>query len=401
MIAASAIAQTPDDLFNPEVLHEIRLFADPRDWASLRINYELNTYYAADMVWLFDGREILTEQVGIRSRGLGSRNSFKPGLLIDFNRYNETLLFLGLRSIVLRNNAQDASMMREHLGMTFFRRMGIPAPRTSFARLFVNGEYAGLYTVVESIDTDFIQRHFGQQNGYLYNYDYGILDPPYFFEYRGLDPGLYSPRPFQPENHKRDPNAAPIEAMIRTMNQASDEEFFAAMSQYLDMPGFVRYLAIESFLAEQDGIVGDFGLNNLYLYRFEGSNRSQFIPWDKSQVFVSIDREFFRNIHSNVLAWRALAVPELRAAYVNGVLESAASAGGPGGWLEQEIARVYAQIGDAVRTDPKKLCYGAGVPSFVDCSNEEFEASAAFLMQFARERNDFLMKELFPPANQP
>ena len=275
----TATAQIPtiipaDAIFNSQVLHEIRLVMHPRDWATLRERFQLNDFYAANMTWLYNGVQIPVEQLGVRSRGLGSRNGIKPGLLLSFEEYSDELRFLGLRSIVLRNNVQDPSMMREHLGMTFFRRMGVPAPRTAFTRLFVNNEYMGLYTIVESIDTDFVQRHFGQSNGFLYSYDYGLHAAPYFFEYKGPDPALYSPHPFEPENHKQDPDPRPIEAMIRTINQASDAEFLTAMSQFLDLRFFVRYLGIESFLAEEDGIVGDFGLNNFYFYRFEGANRS-------------------------------------------------------------------------------------------------------------------------------
>ncbi|MBI4471840.1 MAG: CotH kinase family protein [Acidobacteria bacterium] len=161
----------------------------------------------------------------------------------------------------------------------------------------------------------------------------------------------------------------------------------------------MRHVAVEAYLAEEDGIVGDFGLNNFYLYRFEGTKRFQFIPWDKSQVFSSINRRLFNNLETNVLTRRAIAIPELQNVYVDTLLESATSAGGPGGWLEQEVARLYALIAEAVRSDTKKLCYGPGF-AFISCPNEQFEAGVAFLTQFARERNAVLMREIFP-AEQP
>ncbi|MBI4475425.1 MAG: CotH kinase family protein, partial [Acidobacteria bacterium] len=239
-LAAGTQAQTPilltsDDLFNDRVLHEIRLYAHPTDWATLRARFQENIFFPADMTWRFGNTQIPIEQVGIRSRGLGSRNGIKPGLLINFARYNDDVRFLGLRSLVLRNNVQDTSQMHEHLGMTFFRRMGLPASRTAMTRLFVNDEYMGVYTIVESIDEEFLQRHFNQQNGYLYSYDYGIGTLPYFFEYKGPDPAVYSPHPFEPENHRNDPDPGPIVEMIRTMNEASDADFFNAMAQYLDL----------------------------------------------------------------------------------------------------------------------------------------------------------------------
>ena len=36
------------------------------------------------------------------------------------------------------------------------------------------------------------------------------------------------------------------------------------MSEFLDLRAFVRQLAVENFLAEEDGITGDYGPNNFY-----------------------------------------------------------------------------------------------------------------------------------------
>jgi spore coat protein CotH len=385
-------AQTAEDLFNSHVLREIRIDVHPRDWAALRQNFQLDTYYPADVHWLFDGRHVTVEQVGIRSRGLGSRNGIKPGLLLNFERYTGRR-FLGLGSLVLRNNVQDASMLREHLGMTFMRAMGQAAPRTAFSRLFVNGEYWGLYTIVESIDEVFILSNFGQRGGYLYKYEYIVDAPPYFFEYRGPGPALYTPRPFKPENHEADLDPAALVAMIRTINQATDTEFVGSMSQYLNLQGLARYLALEAFIAEEDGVAGNWGLNNFYMYRFEGSNLFQLIPWDKSQVLNDFNRSIWTNLQTNVLIRRSLEVPEVRAAFVNALLESADFDIGAGGWLEREIERAYAQIRSAVLEDRKKLCYRPDF-SLGPCSNEQFENSVVFMLQFARERTEAVRREV-------
>ena len=40
------------------------------------------------------------------------------------------------------------------------------------------------------------------------------------------------------------------------------------------------------FLADQDGILGEWGMNNFFMYRPEFSNQFRLIVWDKSQAFV-------------------------------------------------------------------------------------------------------------------
>ena len=387
---ATALAQTADDLFNGDLVQEIRLDVHPQDWQRLKDNYLENTYYPADMHWVYNGRLLDVEQVGIRSRGTGSRNPIKPGLRVDFDRYNSSRQYLGLQSLVLRNNAQDASMLHERVTFAFMKRLGIPVPRTAHARLFVNGEYMGLYTVVESIDRVFLQDRFRDGEAHLYEYDYGRFDLPYLFEYRGDSPAQYSPKPFKPETHESDPQAERIVAMIRTINQASDAQFENAVGEYLDWTAFIAVLAAEAYLAESDGIVGDFGLNNFYLYRQSTTNRFQMLPWDKSQTFASLDREASRNLHSNVLTRRAFlsgATPRLRQLLDVALMNAAAAAGGPGGWLEQEIGREYNQVREAARQDTKKLCDFNQIGSLSPCTNDNFEAAVADMIQFARNRN--------------
>ena len=170
---ASAWAQAPVSpnaaaFFDDAELHTIRLTVNPRDWSDLKTHYRLNTYYPAHFAW----RDQRVQNVGIRSRGTGSRSGDKPGLRIDFNLFDEGQQFLGLKSVVLRNNVQDPSHLHERLGMALFTRLGIPAPREAHARLYVNDRYAGLYSVVEAGDKVFLDRHFAQSNGFLYEYDY-------------------------------------------------------------------------------------------------------------------------------------------------------------------------------------------------------------------------------------
>ena len=200
----AAQATLPDEaapLFDDTRVEDIRLLINSKDWETLKANFRGNTYYPADWRW----RDTTIRNVGIRSRGNGSRSGVKPGLRIDFDRYSTKQKFLGLKSVVLRNNTQDPSQIHERVSMLFFARMGIPASRELHARLFVNNTYAGMYTIVEALDKDFLKRTFGENDGYLFAYDYPPDQPPYYFEYRGADPFRYVPLPFRPETNEDDP----------------------------------------------------------------------------------------------------------------------------------------------------------------------------------------------------
>jgi hypothetical protein len=402
--AHAVLAQTPaapdpaDAFFNDTVVHEIRLAINTRDWETLKTNYLANDYYPCDFKW---GSETV-RNVGIRSRGTGSRSGVKPGLRVDFDRYTSSQKFLGLKSFVFRNNTQDQSGIHERVSMLFFKRQGVVASREAHARLYINNAYAGLYTIVEAVDKTFLQKNLSQDNGTLYKYDYNPSDLPYYFEYKGPDQALYVPSPFKPETNETDPQPASLVEMIRTAAEASSGLFRQQMAQYLDLAKFVKHVAIEVFLADNDGFLGNWGMNNFYLYRHGGQNMHTIIPWDKSETFK--DGPGYPLLHNindvpeadrNRLMLRVLADPELKTLFLDTLLECARSASEPlvtapettptdaRGWLEREIEREYAQIRDAVLDDSTK-----------SYTNEQFEAAIEAMRVFARERSGFVTAEV-------
>src|SRR5206468_8084475 len=103
-ISSIAAGQTAADLFNGDVLQEIRLEINPKDWETLKATPGSNAYYPANLKW----RGIVVEDIGVRQRGGSTRNRTKPGLRLDFDRYDTKQDFLGLKSLGLDNDAQDA-----------------------------------------------------------------------------------------------------------------------------------------------------------------------------------------------------------------------------------------------------------------------------------------------------
>ena len=394
--STAALAQSSDDLFNGDVLQEIRIQLNPQDWETLKANPASDDYYRSNFKW--HGIEL--SNVGIKQHGGSTRNRIKPSLHIDFNKYQSKQEFLGLKSLIMANMAQDASMMRDRLSMELFSKMGVPVPREAHARLYINDQYAGLYTAVESTDKNFLQQAFGENDGYLYDF---VKSGNYRFEYLGSDPSLYSPKYFDPKTHEKDPAPAPIEAMIRTMNAASDTDFPAAMAPYLDLKGFMKHLAIEDFLAETDGILS--GMSNFYLYRFENTNLSELIPKDKDLTFggppTNANRystPFLLSASQNVLIRRAMNTAAARNAYLDTLRNVAVVAGANGGWLESEITRIYSQIRSAAYEDAQKMCFDGLTQR--SCSNSDFEAEVSANLDFARRRSGFAISRLPELSNE-
>jgi spore coat protein CotH len=389
--ADASVASPSDPFFDGTVLHDISLTINSRDWSSLKEHFLDNTYYPCDFKW--NGQTV--RNVGIRSRGTGSRSGVKPGLRVDFNRYTTDQTFLGLASVILRNNTQDPSGMRERLSMSLFQRMGLVAEREAHARLFINNTYVGLYTIVESPDKPFLARYFNEDAGHLYEYSFDNAAPVVFnFGYPGSNADLYTPVPFKPETLTLDPQGQTLERLFWTINNASDAVWRSSIEEFLDMKKFIRHLAIENFLAEEDGLTGDYGPNNFYFYRFVNTNRFMFLPWDKSNTFwATPSYSILKNIEDgdeakrNRLVVRALGDTDLRELWLNTILECADSIMTPAGdstWLLSEVARISSQIREANNSDPSREVY----------TNADFEESIRFLSNWAQTRSDIVRAQV-------
>ena len=345
LLATPAAAQTIDELFDPTVVHDLRLWVHSRDLQQLRETYTENTYYQADLEW----RGMRVRSAGVRSRGNVSRNPDKPGLRVDFNRYVKGQRFLGLSSLVLDNLVQDPGFVRESVVMALFTRMGIAAPRETFARLYINGEYQGLYAVVEPVDDRFLARTTGDGAGYVFDYEWLH---PFQGEYLGSSLEPYKAR-FKPETNRTAGDVAlyaPIHDLFAAINREDDTLWRETVERYLDVPQFLTHVAIEQFLSETDGLTGHWAMHNFYLYRPSDSVRHQLFPWDRDTSFFDIESSIQTRTSDNLLFTRLIAHPDLREFYLQAVA-ACAHAAAADGWLEGELTRRAALFRDAVIED--------------------------------------------------
>ena len=104
---ASAAIDPTAEFFDDSVVHDLRLWINSRDWETLKTNFLSNAYYPADLQW----KTTTVRNVGIRSRGNGSRSGFKPGLRVDIDRYSSTQKFLGAE--VVRAAQQHAGSVAD------------------------------------------------------------------------------------------------------------------------------------------------------------------------------------------------------------------------------------------------------------------------------------------------
>ena len=399
---AAQPSDAADGLFNDQVLHEIRLYVNTKDWALLQAHWEDDTHVPADFKW--NGQVV--HNVSLKNHGGGSRRPNKLSLKVGFDHYTIGQRFLGLQSVLLRNNSQDASNMRERLSMLFFRRMGLAAQRETHTRLYVNDQYVGLYTICEEYDTDFLQKNLGDSAGHLYEFKFDNVAalagaPVFTFAYLGTNPAVYVPSPFEPKTLTDDPEGDVIARFVQAVGDTGAAGWRDNVSAFLDLPTFIRHLGIENFLAEEDGLTGDYGINNFYLYRFSRTTMFRFLPWDKSNAFWDATFSIFRNISDgplsqdsrDLLALRALQEPDLFQLYLDTLAACAAFASqtddpSQPGWLAAEVNREYTQIHQAALDD------------IILYSNDEFEQAIVDLQTFAQTRSTIVQAQIAAARGQ-
>jgi len=376
LTAQPALAQSEQDIFDTAVVHDINLLMNTRDLRDLREHYDQNTYYPADFVW----RDVKVRNVGIRSRGWGSRNPTKLGLRIDFNRYVAGQRFAETAAIVLDNLWQDPSMVREAVAMSFIARMGEVASRESFARVFINGDFQGVYAVVEEPNVGYLKRRFGADTGVLFEYHWLR---PYDFEPLG-DLDEYE-RLFERRTHENEPAALvyePLRAMLEANTYPAGPVWRERIDSYLDVQQMIRYAAIESFLADIDGFTGRSGVTNFYIYRPSDSTRHMFLPWDRDHAMWDRELPIFERVSGNHLLSQALTDPALRELYLQ-TMERCAASALEDNWLEAQASRLAALVASAAPFD-ERLPY----------TSDDHDVDLSHVLDFARLRSGFVRDQI-------
>lgn len=314
---AEDAGDSSEALFQRDRLMRVEIEIGAEDWASLcRQSRTLETtlarpaclsspfespytYFPAAVT--IDGERF--EQVGVRKRAfLGSLSEVKPSLRIKLDEYVSGTSLRGLTRLNLNNSIQDPSLVKQCLGYDFFARIGVPAPRCSFAEVVVNGERLGAYVHVEVLRKPFLRRHFADDEGELWE---GTLSD--------LRDGWLDT--FEQETNRATPyDRSGLEGLTRAL-EAEDDALLAALAPWIDLDAFLRFWAAEVLLDHWDGYAGN--TNNFYLYRDPADGRFTFIPWGVDGLFgFRTSGPPFSVYAEGLLAFRLYRHPEGRRRYL-------------------------------------------------------------------------------------
>jgi hypothetical protein len=232
------------------------------------------------------------KDVGVRYKGNGTYfegiAKGKVSLKLDFAEYVKGQTLGPLKKLNLHSNITDASCMNEVLAFQLFRDAGVPAPRTSYARVFVTvqgrqqGAYAGLFSIVENPDEQFAAARGLPTGG-------AILKPvaSQLFADLGPDWKRYN-QTYDPKTTLTEAQKQRVIEFARLVSGGTDAQFATRVGEFLDLEATARYLAVVVFLSDLDGLLGPG--QNYYLYLDPRTQKFSFIAWDQDHSFG----QFFR-----------------------------------------------------------------------------------------------------------
>jgi spore coat protein H len=349
------------EFFVPTQVHEITLTLSQADWDSMSparpsqpgpMDMDFPEVKSTVKV---DGKEYL---VGLRFKGnssymMSSRGTKRP-FKLDFNKQVKGQSHQGITKLNLNNNFSDKTQIRETLAYEIFRRMGLPSPKTSLAKvtLVLEGKEQplGLYTLAQQIDSHFLKEHYGTGDGMLLKPEGargGIT-------YLGDDWARYE-KGYDPKGKPSAAEKARLIDFAKLIHEADNATFQKEITSFLDTEGFAKFLAATAVTSNGDNLFA-MGHN-------PKTNKFVYLPWDLNMAFggfpigdavhLSVKKPYSGE---SKLTDRFLAIPEYRAAYEKSCREGAK--------IMMELSALHDSVAAAAKPimalDPKDA--GGGFP---------------------------------------
>ena len=154
---------------SPLPLHACALMVTSEDWD--RLHRDVHRDVEVDASFRFNDLEVLIE---LELQGSSTLVYPKRSLKLKFNRqaFVADPFHEGapehFDKLILKAMYKDQSLMREALSFAVARHMGQRAPRVDWCELTLNGQYHGLFAIVEPINAQYLARQGFAPDGDLY-----------------------------------------------------------------------------------------------------------------------------------------------------------------------------------------------------------------------------------------
>ena len=288
-----------DYLFDQEQMHTFEVNLPEASLAELDADPAAEEYVEASLT--FEGETI--EPIGVRYKGSvgafvgcvdgpdpfspsGKKTCTKLSLKLKMNWRDPDAEFYGVRAVQLHSLNFDQTLMHERLGYWMFREMGVPAPRSTHARVVVNGEYIGVFALAEAIDGRFARENFDDGTGNLYK-EVWPLDPT--GAARTTEAYISAL-----ETNEDEPSAAIISAFATELAAAAPDDRLAVIDRWTDLETLLTTMVVDRAIRNDDGPLhwycfGPCEPHNFFWYEDPSTLKMTLIPWDLDLSFDSVE----------------------------------------------------------------------------------------------------------------
>jgi spore coat protein CotH len=386
--------------FTTDTVAAVYIEISEEDWNDMITNALDEEEHPASITY----QGITLENVAIRTKGNSSLSSVansgseRFSFKVDMNEYVDGQKLLNLKKINLNNNFKDPSYLRETIAYNLMRELEVPAPRTAFVNLYINGALHGLYTMVEQVDSEFLERHFDNADGDLYKPDATDVVNGVGNDLKWIDDQFASYSAIELKtNEDSTDNLALIDFLDKLNNGTGNTTELASV---LDAESVLRYLAVSTVLGNLDSYQGALA-HNYYIY--ENSNQFSVIPWDFNESFgtfsmgcsanemvnLFIDEPTSAALADRPLIAKLLSSETYRASYHQYIAALITGGMHPDN-LSQTISSLASLIRESVYTDPTAFY----TPAEFETALTSDVGATPGLLSFATQRVNSVLAQL-------
>ncbi len=288
-------------LYNPQDLYDNPggLFEED-SLRSIHLNfYNANYHNYLVNAWFYNPDEripatltmngVVHDSVGVRYKGNSTfclpNDNFveKVPYNIDMNYYIGGQKLMDYKKLKLANAWMDPTFAKQIISSNIYRKY-VPTGESNLVKLYVQGNYLGLYVNDESINKQFLKKHFDEKSGPLFKCDdigrfcdtLGAPSsmPPNLY-YMGDDSTLY----YNSYDMKSDHGWEELVNLIKVIDLD-----FTNIDSVLNVDRTLWAFAVNQTILNLD-CYNTYYIHNYYLYQTK-DGLFQMIPWDLDNSFV-------------------------------------------------------------------------------------------------------------------
>lgn len=310
------------DFFGIENKVKVEIQMDKNELRTLSDDYNAYPHHSSpiyrlcNVTFSINEDTVTLNKVGIRLKGNTSRREFVDengeiydivhfklsfDEVIDYVTYEEgekeeieERKFLGLKKIDLKWNKNfDTSHVKEYVSTLLYKEQGVKAQQMGFTQVVLNEVNLGLYYSYETIDKQFVKRHYSDEayGGDLYKSCYtkeGPADLTNVVIGKNVgeeDEEANNKEGFFPsydiKTNKDETDHSSLVNLVNVLNKSSST--YEDISKVVDLEQFCAYEAVSYVLGDPDDFRNNY--NNTYIYFNNETKLAEFLPYDKDRMF--------------------------------------------------------------------------------------------------------------------